>query len=125
MRKLLWLLVVLASIARGQTTLAKARHRQAEAAPSFIAFHTARVQHDLMVFHPDYPGLVMKLRLLFRDTNRQTSSTALGLGLFAVTTVMSAHLPDPLRVMFDGPMHLGPAIFDDGGMGAGIAGTGP
>jgi hypothetical protein len=37
-------------------------------------------------------------------------------------TVLSAHAPRPFRVIFDGPVHVGPAIFDGGGMGAGIAG---
>jgi hypothetical protein len=155
------LLLLLASVALGPTR-AEAKRPRAPAHPgasSFIAFHTARVKHDLMMFHPDYPGLQMALRreggdeadaaassfhfvsasraadplevsrqrdrlLLFRPESSRGAGTALGLGLFSTMIVMSAHLPDPLRVLFDGPVHVGPAIFDDGGMGAGVAATG-
>jgi hypothetical protein len=44
--------------------------------------------------------------------------------MFTAATILSAHAPRPLRVLFDGPVHFGPAIFDGGGMGAGIAGRG-
>lgn len=62
--------------------------------------------------------------LLFRGEQRTSQGTALGLGVFSAMTVMAAHLPPPLRVLFDRRIHLGPAIFDDGGMGAGVAGAG-
>ncbi len=60
--------------------------------------------------------------LLFRGPQAQGGSVAVGLAMFIATTISSAHAPRPLRVVFDGPVHLGPAIFDGGGMGAGIAG---
>src|SRR5437868_481389 len=62
--------------------------------------------------------------LLFRGTQPQGSSIAIGVGMFAAATLGSAHAPRFLRVVFDGPVHLGPAIFDGGGMGAGVAGRG-
>jgi hypothetical protein len=34
--------------------------------------------------------------------------------------VVAAHAPKPLRVLIDRRVHLGPARFDGGGMGAGI-----
>jgi hypothetical protein len=52
----------------------------------------------------------------------QGGSVALGAAMFGAATVLSAHAPRPVRVVFDGPVHLGPAIFDGGGMGAGLAG---
>jgi hypothetical protein len=60
--------------------------------------------------------------VLFRGPQSQGASVAIGLAMFIATTISSAHAPRPLRVVFDGPVHLGPAIFDGGGMGAGIAG---
>jgi hypothetical protein len=60
--------------------------------------------------------------ILFRGPQSQGGAVAVGLAMFIATTISSAHAPRPLRVMFDGPVHLGPAIFDGGGMGAGIAG---
>ncbi len=62
--------------------------------------------------------------LLFRDPQPQGSSLGLGLAMFGATTVLSAHAPAPFRAVFDGPVHLGPAVFDGGGMGAGVAGRG-
>ncbi|MDB4969949.1 MAG: hypothetical protein JWN44_5638 [Myxococcales bacterium] len=60
--------------------------------------------------------------VLFRGPQPQGAAVALGLAMFGTMTVLSAHMPRPVRVVFDGPVHLGPAIFDGGGMGAGIAG---
>jgi hypothetical protein len=60
--------------------------------------------------------------VLFRGPQSQGASVAVGLAMFIAATVSSAHAPRPLRVVFDGPVHLGPAIFDGGGMGAGVAG---
>jgi hypothetical protein len=129
--------------------------------PSFVELHTARVKNDLMMFHPDFPGLdpalpreidraadtteaplsfvtpprtddLLELTrrrdrlLLFRQEHRSGEGTALGLAVFGAMTVLAAHMPPPLRVLFDDRrIHLGPAIFDDGGMGAGLAGAIP
>jgi hypothetical protein len=61
--------------------------------------------------------------LLFRGAQpSQGGAVGLGAAMFGATTILSAHAPRPVRVVFDGPVHLGPAIFDGGGMGAGIAG---
>ena len=56
------------------------------------------------------------------DTDDLPYRLLLLLAMFGVATVLSAHAPRPFRILFDGPVHLGPAIFDGGGMGAGIAG---
>jgi hypothetical protein len=37
--------------------------------------------------------------------------------------VLAAHAPAPLRPLFDSRVHLGPAVFEGGGMGAGVGGT--
>lgn len=129
-------------------------------APTFVEFHSARVENDLLLFQPAHvvtppvhardaelfakpPAKKPPMRLftpvnvvdalevrrerdkmlLFRGPQpAQGGSIALGAAMFGATTILSAHAPRPLRVVFDGPAHLGPAIFDGGGMGAGIAG---
>jgi len=124
-------------------------------APSFIAFHSARVEHDLMLFKPTLVGITpagparnaalfdrspakkktrflvpaeggdsLEVRrdrdrlVLFRGPQSQGSAVAIGLRMFAATTILSAHAPRPLRLLFDARVHLGPAILDGGGMGA-------
>ncbi|MCU1280328.1 MAG: hypothetical protein JWM53_3874 [bacterium] len=62
--------------------------------------------------------------VLFRGPQPQGAAVGVGLAMFGATTILSAHAPRPIRVLFDGPVHLGPAIFDGGGMGAGIGGRG-
>src|SRR5437763_1315417 len=75
-----------------------------ELPPSFVAFHTARVMNDLILFHPDFPGLARtddKLELtrqrdrllLFSGERRTSDAAAVGIGLFGAMTVMAAHLP--------------------------------
>ena len=129
-------------------------------APSFVAFHSARVENDLLLFQPAHvitppvhtrdgelfatppkkkppmrlftPVNVVDALEVRRDRDKlllfrgppppQGGSVGLGAAMFGVTTILSAHAPRPLRVLFDGPVHLGPAIFDGGGMGAGISG---
>jgi len=131
----------------------------AQPSTTFVEFHSARVEHDLMLFKPTLVGIApmgrsrsvelfssapakkafrflapaesgdaLEVRrdrdrlVLFRGPQSQGASVAIGLAMFIAATVSSAHAPRPLRVVFDGPVHLGPAIFDGGGMGAGIAG---
>ena len=90
----------------------------------------APVKKKLRFFVPAEGGDPLEVRrdrdrlVLFRGPQSQGGAIAVGLGMFAATTILSAHLPRPLRVLFDGPVHLGPAVFDGGGMGAGIAGRG-
>lgn len=126
--------------------------------PTFVQFHSARVENNLMLFQPTQVGITpgrtrnagllarppvknevrffapteaaddLEVRrahdrlLLFRGPQPQSAALALGLAMFGATTILSAHAPRPFRIVFDGPVHLGPAIFDGGGMGAGIGG---
>jgi len=62
--------------------------------------------------------------LLFNTPHPQGASIGVGLAMFGAVTILAAHAPGALRAIFDGPVHLGPAVFDGGGMGAGIAGRG-
>lgn len=142
------------------TTVARLSPRPlVRASKTFIDFHSARVQNDLMLFQPTLVGVApagrqrdaeafratgkrkwlptaaraadeLELRreqdrlLLFREPQSRAGAIGIGLAMFGVTTVLAAHLPRPFRVLFDRPVHLGPAIFAGGGMGAGIAGRG-
>jgi hypothetical protein len=123
--------------------------------PTFVEFHSARVEKDLMLFKPALVGVaisgpppvsalakttrffapaesaealdIRRARdrlLLLRGAQDPNAALALGAALFGAVTMLSAHAPRPLRIVFDAPIHLGPAIFDGGGMGAGIAGRG-
>jgi hypothetical protein len=47
---------------------------------------------------------------------------AFGGMMLGAAVVLVAHAPEPVRVIVDGPVHVGPALFDHGGMGAGIGG---
>ena len=49
-----------------------------------------------------------------------TTSLSAGIALFAAMTVIAARAPEPIRVLFDGPARIGPAILRDGGFGAGF-----
>jgi hypothetical protein len=130
-------------------------------APTFVEFHSARVENDLLLFSParvatlavhtrdaelfaappkEKPTMrlftpvnvvdALEVRrerdkmLLFRGGAQpaQGGAVALGVAMFGAATILSAHAPRPLRVLFDGRVHFGPAIFDGGGMGAGVAG---
>jgi hypothetical protein len=64
-----------------------------------------------------------------RDTmllgGRATSmqSGALGSMVMGAAVAFAAHAPKQLRPIVDGPVHVGPALFEGGGMGAGVGGS--
>jgi len=60
--------------------------------------------------------------LLYGPPAGNATSVAAGIALFSTVVVAAAHAPAPLRVLFDRRLHVGPALFDGGGMGAGVAG---
>lgn len=93
--------------------------------PTYFEEHSARVTHDMLLFQHSYTLDTMRERdtlELYGPTPGSPTSTALGIGLFAGVVVSAAHTPLPLRFAFDRTLHLGPAIFDGGGMGAGFGG---
>ena len=93
--------------------------------PSYFARHSARVERDLLLFHHGYTLENMRERdtlELYGATPGNATSTALGVGLFSGVVVTAAHTPAFLRFAFDRSLHLGPAVFDGGGMGAGFGG---
>jgi hypothetical protein len=49
-------------------------------------------------------------------------SGAIGAMMMGAAVVVAAHMPERARVFVDGAVHFGPALFEGGGMGAGIGG---
>ena len=49
-------------------------------------------------------------------------SGALGSMVMGAAVVLAAHAPKRVRAIVDGPVHVGPALFEGGGMGAGVGG---
>lgn len=93
--------------------------------PSYFEQHSARVERDLLSFRHGYTLQQMRERdtlQLYGPTPGTSASTAAGIGVFSAVVVAAAHTPAPLRFAFDRSLHVGPAIFDGGGMGAGFGG---
>ena len=42
--------------------------------------------------------------------------------VMGAAVVLAAHAPKRVRVVVDGAVHVGPALFEGGGMGAGVGG---
>ncbi len=60
---------------------------------------------------------------LFRDPAVARPEHVAGwVGAFASASLLAAHAPAPLRVLFDQRIHFGPAVFDGGGVGVGVGG---
>jgi hypothetical protein len=49
-------------------------------------------------------------------------SGAMGAMMMGAAVVVAAHMPERARVVIDGAVHFGPAMFEGGGMGAGVGG---
>jgi hypothetical protein len=128
-----WLLVVLAVVTASSAARANEPPTlQLKLPPSYIQSHSERVMRDMLFFaEPDgaaeqqFPlerlRALERLRLL-RERRALSSSLEMGAALFGAATVIAAHAPPVLRAMVDGKLHLGPAIFDGGGMGIGLGG---
>ena len=92
---------------------------------SYFEQHSARVERDLLRFQQGYTLDRMRERdslELYGPTPGNGASTVAGAGIFSAVVVGAAHTPNLLRFAFDRSLHLGPAIFDGGGMGAGFGG---
>lgn len=93
---------------------------------TYVAVHSARVERDILKFFDSYTLESMRERdtlLLYGSPVGGNNATLAGIGLFSTVVVGAAHAPGPLRHLFDHALHLGPAIFDGGGMGAGFGGN--
>ncbi len=72
--------------------------------PAEALFETARARERMLMFRP--------LRV-------DSTSDALGVLLFTASTLFAARAPSPIR-RFQRKVHLGPAIFDGGGLGVAV-----
>lgn len=94
-------------------------HKNEQVMRSFLQFKTARtVEQD--------QNRLQQLRdrdaLLLGGRAPSMQSGALGSMVMGAAVVLAAHAPAKLRAVVDGPVHLGPALFEGGGMGAGVGG---
>jgi hypothetical protein len=93
---------------------------------SYFEQHALRVEHDLLHFNAPYTLAQLRDRdrlRLYGPTAGGPGSIAAGIGLFGGVVLGAAHAPGAARILYDRRVHLGPAIFDGGGMGAGVGGT--
>jgi hypothetical protein len=61
--------------------------------------------------------------LLLRNQSPSMGSAGIGFAVFGAMTMTSAHAPKFLRFLFDDRVHVGPAMFEGGGMGVGLGGS--
>ena len=91
----------------------------AEAPRQQIQFVARRDMEDPLAVEREREHL-----LVLRDRPAgQGEAVAVGLAMFMTATVAAAHAPGPLRSLFDSASHVGPALFQGGGMGAGAGGS--
>ena len=88
-------------------------------APKFGATSTTQTD-DLLELYRQRDRLIF-----FRDLPLSGAHLISGVGVFMAAVLLSAHAPRPLRILFDRPFHLGPAIFDRSGIGIGFGGRFP
>jgi len=86
---------------------------------SFLVFKTAQpVERE--------QNLVEEARdrdqLLLGGRAQNLQSGALGSAVMGAAVVFAAHAPARVRAIVDGPVHVGPALLEGGGMGAGVGG---
>jgi hypothetical protein len=125
-------LVVLLAAAPAPADLTPPTLHLAQPRAGGFAYYNARVMHAFLIFTPAR-GLEERANpletLRARDQLRLVAGQApndeaggLGALLMSLTCAAAAHAPGPVRALFAGPVHLGPAVFDGGGLGAGVGG---
>jgi hypothetical protein len=83
---------------------------------SFAAARTVEQQQDRL-------GAARARDALLRPGGAPSlQAGAMGAVMMSAAVFVAAHAPARLRPLVDGPVHLGPALFEGGGMGAGIGG---
>ena len=73
---------------------------------------------DLLELKEQRDRLLLVRGKLFAGANLAT-----GVSAFIASTMLAAHAPKKLRILFDGAIHVGPALFENGGMGMGVGGV--
>jgi hypothetical protein len=93
--------------------------KSAQVFASFLSFATARtVEEDQnrLQEHRD------RDTLLLPGGRASLEAGAAGSMVMGAAVVLAAHAPKRMRAIVDGPVHVGPAMFEGGGMGAGVGG---
>jgi hypothetical protein len=98
----------------------------------FVTLKSEQVQRAFLVFRVEPSSERAQDRLeslrqrdaLLLPAGRAPSAQAAGLGaaMLGAAVIFAAHAPARLRPLVDGRVHVGPALLDGGGMGAGIGG---
>lgn len=83
---------------------------------SFVSAHTVEERQNLVQVARDRDALLLP------GGASSFEAGALGAMVMGAAVVLAAHMPDRARVIVDGPVHVGPALFAGGGMGAGVGG---
>jgi hypothetical protein len=93
--------------------------RSAAVYASFLSFGTARTveedQNRLQQFRD-------RDALLLPGGAPSLQSGMMGSMVMGAAVVFVAHAPKKVRAVVDGPVHVGPALFEGGGMGTGVGG---
>ncbi len=86
---------------------------------SFLLFktaHTVEREQNLLGLQRERDALLLGGRA------PSLQAGAMGSAVMGAAVVLAAHAPARLRAVVDGPVHVGPALFEGGGMGAGVGG---
>jgi hypothetical protein len=91
-----------------------------KAAQVFASFHTFKTARTAAEEQDPLQQARDRDALLLPGGAVSMRSGALGSMVMGAAVVLAAHAPAQLRPIVDGPVHVGPALFEGGGMGAGI-----
>lgn len=98
---------------------------------SYVAQKSAAVMRSFLMFKSEHTVEQEQNRLqqarehdqlLVGGRTASLQSGALGSMVMGAAVVLAAHAPKRVRAVVDGPLHVGPALFEGGGMGAGVGG---
>jgi hypothetical protein len=112
-------MMVVAGVGHGHAGPTYFEQRNAQVIASFLVFNTARTVEE----GQNALGLARERDALLLGGGRVTmQSGAMGSAVMGAAVVFAAHAPKRVRAVVDGPVHVGPALFEGGGMGAGVGG---
>jgi len=91
--------------------------KSAQVFASFLGFTTVRTAEE-----DENPLAQYRERdaLLLPGGAPSLRSSAMGAMVMGAAVVLAAHAPRRVRAVVDGPVHVGPALFEGGGLGAGV-----
>jgi hypothetical protein len=86
---------------------------------AFLAFTTARTVEEQQ---NRLQSARERDELLLPGGAPSMQAGAMGAMMMGAAVVVAAHMPERARGVIDGAVHFGPALFEGGGMGAGVGG---